>query len=213
MTGGKLIFEPDLSVVVIGGTSNVGKSTLAQALARRLGWSCVSTDSLGRHPGRPWTVADRQIPAHVAEHYLSLSIEELATAQLRHYARMWPVIRSLIATHAADHDDGGLILEGSGAWPDRVAEISDPKVAAIWLTASPATVRGRIYSASRYAELADDAAILVDKFVGRSNLYNEVMLSAVRRLGLACVDVDDVCSPGALLERSLRLFDGPGRLG
>ena len=213
MTGGKPIFEPDLSVVLIGGTSNVGKSTLAQALARRLGWSCVPTDSLGRHPGRPWTVADGQIPAHVGEHYLSLPIEELATAQLRHYARMWPVIRSLIETHACDHDDAGLIVEGSGVWPDRVAEISDPKVAAIWLTASPATVRGRIYSASRYAELADDATILVDKFVGRSNLYNEVMLSAVRRLGLACVDVDDVCSPGALLERSLRLFDGPGRLG
>ena len=213
MIGGKLIFEPDLSVVLIGGTSNVGKSTLAQALARRLGWSCVSTDSLGRHPGRPWTVAEGPIPAHVAEHYLSLSIEDLATEQLRHYARMWPQIRSLIETHARDHAAGGLIVEGSGVWPDRVAEISDPEIAAIWLTASPATVRGRIYSASRYAVLADDATILVDKFVGRSIRYNEMMLSAVRRLGLACVDVDDACSPGALLEQSLRLLDGPGRLG
>lgn len=212
MTGGKLIFEPDLSVVLIGGTSNVGKSTLAQALTRRLGWSCVSTDSLGRHPGRPWTVADGQVPVHVAEHYRSLSIEELATEQLRHYARMWPQIRSLIETHARDHA-GGLIVEGSGVWPDRVAEISDPKVAAIWLTASPATVRGRIYSASRYAELGVDATILVDKFVGRSIRYNEMMLRAVRRLGLACVDVDIVLSPGAQLKQSLRLLDGPGRLG
>jgi hypothetical protein len=212
MTGGKLIFEPNLSAVLIGGTSHVGKSTLTQALARRLGWSYVSTDSLGRHPGRPWTVAGGPIPAHVAEHYLSLSVEDLATEQLRHYARMWPQIRSLIETHARDHVGGGLIVEGSGVWPDRVAEIGDPEVAAIWLTASPAAVRGRIYSASRYAELADDATILVDKFVGRSNLYNEVMLSAVRRLGLACVDVDDVCAPGALMERSLRLLDGPGRL-
>ena len=214
MTGGKLIFEPDLSVVLIGGTSNVGKSTLAQALTRRLGWSCVSTDSLGRHPGRPWTVADGQVPVHVAEHYRSLSIEELATEQLRHYARMWPQIRSLIETHARDHA-GGLIVEGSGVWPDRVAEISDPKVAAIWLTASPATVRGRIYSASRYAELGDDATILVDKFVGRSIRYNEMMLSAVRRLGLACVDVDDVLFAGraAQAEPAASRRPWPARLG
>jgi 2-phosphoglycerate kinase len=213
MTGGKLALVPDLSVVLIGGTSNVGKSTLAQALASRLGWSSVSTDSLGRHPGRPWIAADRPIPAHVAEHYLSLSIEDLTTEQLRHYRRMWPVIRSLIATHTRVHDAGGLILEGSGVWPDQVAEISDPAVAAIWLTASPATLRGRIYSASRYPELADDGRFLVDKFVGRSNLYNEVMLSAVRRLGLACVDVDDVSSPVALVDQCLRFLDGPGRLG
>jgi hypothetical protein len=213
MNGGQLTFVPDLSVVLIGGTSNVGKSTLAQALASRLGWSCVSTDSLGRHPGRPWTIADRPIPAHVAEHYLSLSIEDLTTEQLRHYARMWPVIRSLIETHTRDHDAGGLILEGSGVWPDRVTEISDPMVAAIWLTASTGTLRGRIHSASRYSELGDDGTVLVDKFVGRSNRYNEMMLSAVRRLALACVDVDDVSSPEALLDQCLRLLDGRGRLG
>jgi hypothetical protein len=204
---------PDLRVVLIGGTSNAGKSTLAEALAGRLGWKCVSTDSLGRHPGRPWTVADRPIPAHLAEHYLSLSIEDLTTAQLHHYTRMWPVIKSLIETHTNDHDAGGLILEGSGVWPDCVAEISDPRVAAIWLTASPATLRARIYSASRFAELGDDGTILVEKFAGRSLRYNELMLSAARRLGLACVNVDDLSSPSALLDECVRVFDGPGRLG
>jgi 2-phosphoglycerate kinase len=203
----------DLRVVLIGGTSNAGKSTLAQALARRLGWRWVSTDSLGRHPGRPWAVAARPIPAHVTEHYLSLSVEDLTTAQLRHYERMWPVIRSLIETHARDQDAGGLVLEGSGVWPDRVAEISDSAVAAIWLTASPATLRSRIYSASRYAELVDVGPILVDKFVGRSIRYNEIMLSAVRRLGLACVDAEDVSSPEALLELTLQVVDGGRRLG
>jgi hypothetical protein len=41
-------------VVLIGGTSNVGKSTLAQAVAERLGFEYLSTDGLARHPGRPW---------------------------------------------------------------------------------------------------------------------------------------------------------------
>jgi hypothetical protein len=203
----------DLRVVLIGGTSHAGKSTLAQALARRLGWRWVSTDSLGRHPGRPWAVDARPIPAHVTEHYLSLSVGDLTTEQLSHYERMWPVIRSLVETHARDHDAGGLVLEGSGVWPDRVAGISDSAVAAIWLTASAATVRSRIYSASRYAELVDDGPILVDKFVGRSIRYNEIMLSAVRRLDLACADVDDVSSPEALLGLALQIVDRGGRLG
>jgi len=74
-------------------------------------------------------------------------------------------------------------------------------------------VRSRIYSASRYAELVDVGPILVYKFVGRSIRYSEIMLSAVRRLGPACVDVDDVSSSEALLERCLQLFVGCGRLG
>jgi 2-phosphoglycerate kinase len=41
-------------VVLIGGTSNVGKSTVAQAVAERLGFEYLSTDELARHPGRPW---------------------------------------------------------------------------------------------------------------------------------------------------------------
>lgn len=41
----------DVRVVLIGGTSNVGKSTVAQVVAERLGFECLSTDGLARHPG------------------------------------------------------------------------------------------------------------------------------------------------------------------
>lgn len=41
-------------VILIGGSSHAGKSTLAQALAAELGWSYGSTDKRARHPGRPW---------------------------------------------------------------------------------------------------------------------------------------------------------------
>ncbi len=193
-------------MLLIGGTSNVGKSTLAQALADRLGWDCVSTDKLGRHPGRPWQTGDRPVPAHVVAHYRALSVADLTAEQLRHYERMWPVIAALIETHACDDRASRLILEGSGVWPDLVAEVGDSRpLAAVWLTASAATVRERIHSASRYANLADDEKVLVDKFAGRTELYQELMLTAVRRLGLAQVDVDSQPSLDALAERCLRL--------
>ena len=54
-----------VAVVLIGGTSHVGKSTVARALATSLGFRHVSTDRLARHPGRPWTTTR----PHVREHY------------------------------------------------------------------------------------------------------------------------------------------------
>ena len=42
----------DIRVVLIGGTSNVGKSTVADEVAAKLGFERLSTDSLARHPGR-----------------------------------------------------------------------------------------------------------------------------------------------------------------
>ncbi len=196
----------ELRVVLIGGTSNVGKTTLAQALAARLGWSCVSTDKLGRHPGRPWPIDGRPVPDHVATHYASLPVAELTGEQLRHYERMWPAIKALIDAHACDDRAGRLILEGSGVWPDRVAELHDARVAAIWLTAARQTLRERIYLASRYADLALDHRVLVDKFLGRTEQYNEVMLQAVDSLGFVLVAVDSMPSPDALVERCLQVL-------
>ena len=196
-----------LRVVLIGGTSNVGKSTLARALAGRLGWSCVSTDRLGRHPGRPWRTDGEPIPAHVASHYRSLTAEDLTAEQLRHYERMWPAIASLVEAHAFRDGADRLIVEGSGVWPDRVVQLNIPKVAAIWLTASPETLRTRIHAASRYAGQTDEQRGLIDNFIGRTDQYNQMMLASVRRLGLASIDVDSLPSPDALVDQCLQLLD------
>ena len=72
-------FKYSLRVILIGGSSNVGKSTIAQSMALKLGWSYLSTDSLARHPGRPWRVGQRAVPEHVVDHYRSLSVDELFT--------------------------------------------------------------------------------------------------------------------------------------
>jgi len=190
----------DVSVVLIGGTSHVGKSTLARALAQKLGWSCVSTDRLGRHPGRPWTAGGKPVPAHVVTHYLTLPVEVLTREQLRHYEQMWPVIRSLVERHVDAPGAGRLVLEGSGVWPDRVAAQQTANVESVWLTAAPETLRERIYAASGYSDLGSTEKALVDKFVGRTLRYEEIMMRAVRRLGLNAVDVDAAPSPGALVE-------------
>ncbi len=191
----------DVRVVLIGGTSHVGKSTLARALAAGLGWEHVSTDGLARHPGRPWATSNGPFPGHVAAHYLSLSVDELTTEQLRHYQRLWPRIREIVAARATDTGARRLILEGSGVLPDRVAALKTPNTAAVWLTASAEALRDRIYSASRFDERAAEEKVIVEKFLGRTERYDQLILSAVSRLGLARIDTSSAPSAAELMRQ------------
>ena len=100
-------------VLLIGGTSHTGKSTLAQAVATRLNWQHQSTDKLARHPGRPWSVGSEPISGEVAEHYLSLDVEELVADVLRHVEIDWQ--------KAADQCSQGLKIFGQVKYEWRCA--------------------------------------------------------------------------------------------
>lgn len=209
-----------MRVFLIGGTSHVGKSTLAQSLAADLGWNCVSTDSLARHPGRPWKTttrspspfagrvfeyytprkraqrgAVRSIPDHVARHYLTLSVDELVTELLRHYERLWPQIRTIIETATTD-----LIIEGSGLWPEYVAAIKAPQVTGVWLTASSQVLTERIRRESKFDVAGVDEQEMIRKFLGRTEQYNQLMMSAINDLALDSIDVSVEPSVEELVE-------------
>ncbi|MFE5239499.1 MULTISPECIES: AAA family ATPase [unclassified Streptomyces] len=177
-------------MVLIGGTSNVGKSTVAQVVAEKCGFECLSTDALARHPGRPWRTPDREVPAHVAEHYGSLTVDELMTSVLDHYGRLWPRIEELITAHAAeDGGSTGLVLEGSALWPVSVARLRVPHTAAVWLTADDSLVRARVHAAGRYDAATDGEKVLMDKFLARTERYQTLMIEAIDRLGMDRIDV------------------------
>ncbi len=200
-------FKRELRVILIGGSSHVGKSTLAQSLALKLGWSHISTDSLARHPGRPWKTKPETVPEHVAEHYLLLSVDELIADVLRHYRSMWPDIEAMVTSHATDLSTDRLILEGSALWPESVATLDLDNVAAIWLTAGNDLFQTRIHNASRFEGAAAREKTMIQKFLGRSLRYNERMMDAVNRLGLVSMDVEAASSLDELSDMCLELID------
>jgi 2-phosphoglycerate kinase len=194
----------DVRVVLIGGTSNVGKSTVGRALAERLGFAYLSTDGLARHPGRPWRTPEREVPAQVAEHYASLTVDELITSVLAHYERLWPRIRTLIATHAAqDAGVPGLVLEGSALWPVRVAGLDVPRTAAVWLTADEAVLRARVRADGHYVAATDEERALMDRFLARTERYQGLMVQALDELGLDRIDAGADGTVAALVESVL----------
>lgn len=191
-------------MVLIGGTSNVGKSAVAQAAAERLGFACLSTDGLARHPGRPWRTPEREVPAHVVEHYGSLPVDELITSVLRHYERLWPRIEDLIRTHAMPGGGRtGLVLEGSALWPVRVARLEVPRTAAVWLTADDAVVRARVHAAGRYEGATEEERRLMDVFLARTKRYQALMTDDVDTLGMDRIDAGDGRTVAALADSVL----------
>ena len=193
----------DVRVILIGGSSHVGKSTLADSLAAKLGWTQISTDKLARHPGRPWP---EPVPDHVAEHYLSLSVRELIEDVLHHYkVNVWPQVEAIVTEIATDTSKERIIVEGSALWPEFVVTLDVANLAAIWLTASDSVFEQRIRAASQYRTKSQRKRRIVDKFLKRSLLYNAQMMDAIRQHELVSVDVN-AASVDELIERSLSLL-------
>jgi len=197
----------NLRVILIGGTSHAGKSTLAHSLALRLGWDHISTDKLARHPGRPWKTEARDVPEHVADHYLSLPVDELILDVLCHYRNnVWPTVESLVVSRSTDLATDCLILEGSALWPEQVASLELYPARAIWLTASNRLFEERIYRESRYEEKTPREKAMISKFLKRTLVYNERMMDVVNRLGLLSIDLETASSLDELADMCMNLL-------
>lgn len=198
---------PETRAILIGGSSHSGKSTLAAALGARPGWTHISTDSLARHPGRPWRVGEQGVKPHVAEHYRELSVDELITDVLAHYKRLWPEIETLIASHISDLGKEKLVLEGSALWPQRVAALKADNVIAVWLTANDDLFEDRIKRSSRYNACDAQARNLIDKFLARTLRYNALMMERVTQLRLPSLKADTTTTSENLVHNMEAMFN------
>lgn len=204
----KLINET--RVILIGGSSHAGKSTLGRSLAAKLGWNYRSTDKLARHPGRPWVGANgKVIPEYVAEHYGELSVDALFLDVLSHYEKnVLPQVEAIVHSHTADLSTECLILEGSALWPGFVANlVGENAVKALWLTASDQLFRNRIFSESNFYNVCEDEKHLIQKFLDRTLFYNKHMREEVERLGFICIDVESVSMADELSKKCMELME------
>lgn len=194
--------------LLIAGTSHCGKSTLAARISHMLGWRAVSTDTLGRHPGRPWL----NIPQTVAEFYDVLSDESIYWFYRVHHDNMWPLMVQTVAT--AQLSSGGFVLEGSALRPEKVAGLEGFHGEAICLTAPEEFLVARIRNESGYSGRTDAQRRHIDKFMVRSLRDNLELADAARRHDIAVLDVSDARAfeeATAQLARKLGSAGGPLR--
>jgi 2-phosphoglycerate kinase len=192
-------------LILIGGASHTGKSTLARSIAAHLNWNYCSTDTLARHPGRPWQSKLSDIPKHVIEHYQVLSADELVEDVLDNYRKnVWHSIEDIVTSYATDISSENMIVEGSALLPELVINLDiDNILASIWLTASNEFLRERIYISSQYEIKSPFEQMLIDKFWQRNCLLNDRIIEAVDRLGLVSFDVEAASTPDELMSQCL----------
>lgn len=169
--------------ILIGGSSHVGKSTFAGTLARLLGRELISTDALGRHPGRPWP----SVRPQVTEYYASLTDETIHWFLKVHHENMWPRIRQIIDSHRQVARP--FVLEGAALRPEYVAELDPGSVTALFLYADDDFLRRRMMGEARRDEAYEQKAGIVEKFIERSVRDNREMLEVARAANIRCVDV------------------------
>ncbi|HEV7307630.1 hypothetical protein [Ensifer sp.] len=175
--------------ILIGGSSHVGKSTFAGTLARSLSRELISTDALGRHPGRPWP----SVRPEVAEYHASLTDETIHWFLKVHHENMWPRILEVIDSHRQRAEP--FVLEGAALRPEYVAQLEPGSVTALFLYADDDFLRRRMLAEARRDETYEQKAAIIDKFIERSIRENREMLEAARAAGIRCIDV---AVPGAL---------------
>lgn len=196
-------FSKETRVILIGGSSHAGKSTLAQDLAAKLNWNYRSTDKLARHPGRPWIQENKKfIPQHVVEHYKNLSPEALFLDVISHYEKnVLPQIENIVRCEEC------LIIEGSALYPGLVENlVSENGIKAIWLTGSEQLFRNRIYKASNFDNLGDEERYLIEKFLQRTLLYNQRMMELVRNLGFMYINVESISNTDELSTKCMEML-------
>ncbi len=183
----------ELRVILIGGTSHTGKSTLGKSFATKLGWDYLTTDSLARHPGRPWvSKSNRTIKQQVVEHYKNLSTPDLLTDVLKHYAQnVLPQVETLVQACRSNLLDNCLVIEGSALYPSLVRDlVISEDVKGIWLAGNYNLLKNRIYKNSNFAHVGKEEQYLIYKFLERTWLYNQAMLNDLRNLGFICIQVN-----------------------
>lgn len=175
--------------ILVAGTSHVGKSTFATAVARSLGRELISTDDLARHPGRPWPTVRPQ----VAEYYTQLSDDTIHWFLKVHHENLWPQIEQIIETRRQLSKP--FILEGAALRPEYMAVIEPGLVRPVVLYSDNEFLRVRLTEVSQLRDADQASAAVIRKFIERSLRENSELLERARESNIPCVDI---AVPGAL---------------
>ena len=170
--------------LLICGTSHTGKATLAGNIAQALSCDVIATDTLARHPGRPWPT----VRPEVADFYANLSNETIQWFLQAHHENMQCLVHRAVA--AARVRQKVFVLEGCALRPELYAPLVTALGIGVCLHAEPEFLRARIMDSSDHARRDPVHRRLIDVFIDRSLRENTALCDEARSNGFEVVEVD-----------------------
>lgn len=176
----------DWQVLLIGGASGVGKSVVAQALARRLRISHMLVDDI--RLAIQAVTSPAQAPAlHtflLVENPATLSPEAFVGGLIGVGRALMPALRAVISHHVAVPEAGRLILEGDGLLPELVTNLALTDALGASLSSMEGKVRGVFIHEVEEAQLLRDFMARDRGFNAGPSAEQRYYVHAVWRYGM-----------------------------
>lgn len=197
---------PTPNVILIGGVSGAGKTTLGKALANRLGAERLTVDDLAAG-ARGITTAESHPGLHGMtqavtglnwiEYCISRSVEQLTSDATAEHLAMWPAVQGVIRLHASKGPQ--IVIDGWYFRPEMISELDNDNVASFWLVAKREVLeeRERNFDEGRNSS---DAERFLANFLGRSYWYNDLIEEQAKRFDLPILYQDGSRTPDDLVD-------------
>jgi 2-phosphoglycerate kinase len=203
----------DKQIILIGGAPTTGKSTIAQALSRKLDLPYISTDQIRvmlqavanpvKYPGL-FNTAD-----YDAERFLTeLTAEQIADMEFEQGEETWIGVKALVSD--CDYEwRSGCVIEGVGILPKMVAQdfANDHRVRAIFLVDHDLSrMRDTIFARGLWDEPEAYGDHLKEKEVEWAALYGKRLEAEAKKYGYPWIEVhkdaDDLRHVVSVIERT-----------
>ncbi len=196
-------------MILIGGVSAAGKTTLGQALSNRLGAGRLTADDLAAgaraittpesHPGLHG-MTQTVTGVNWIEYFISRPVEQtIADATAEHQA-MWPAIQGVIRLHASSGPQ--IVIDGWYFRPEMVSALDNENLASFWLVAKREVLeeRERKYDEGKGSSKPE---LFLEHFLARSYWYNDLIEEQAKRFKLPILYQDGTRTPDDLVDAVL----------
>lgn len=172
--------EAKWKVLLIGGTSGIGKSSAARELAQRYSAPFLELDDL-RIAVRSMVPREAQPALYTfvdtPDYHERFSNEEFVENLLNVGRALWPGVDSIISKHVRLGEK--IIMEGDALIPEMLAQRSQEGVAAVFLYDEPGAIKTKQLERNRHGKAAET----IDTNVAFSFSYSEVVRKQAQQHG------------------------------
>lgn len=200
-----LLIEP---IVLIGGPPGAGKTTLAGALATRLGWKTLTADDLivaakavTTAETHPWLHRLAKI-GHL-EYFTDGHPEALIADGAELAEEGWSIIHAVVKRHQAI--DLELVLDWWLLEPDKIAEV-EPPVSGLYLHIDADALEAREWAIDGWRQGSSDPEAMHRNFMARSLWRNEYVAERAEATGQAVVHLSGTETVEEMVDRALELL-------